>query len=163
MFVIVELEVMQMNTMYVLKDLMDITQLSERTLRRYLEQGLLQGTKVGGSWRFSEDDVKRFIDSQKFSKEIATQASDDVKRFIRREYDTDTHRGRGCVILDFNEPDDVLFKEIRDVVMKTSTKFKGFKMKMFPEENYVRVVLIGGFDYIEHVTNALTSLKKAKK
>ena len=161
MFVIVEFEVMQMNTMYVLKDLMDITQLSERTLRRYLEQGLLQGTKVGGSWRFSEDDVKRFIDSQKFSKEIATQASDDVKRFIRREYDTDTHRG--CVILDFNEPDDALLKEIREIVMKTSMQFKGFKMKMFPEENYVRVVLIGGFDYIEHVTNALTNLKKAKK
>ena len=161
MFVILGLEVMQMNTMYVLKDLIEMTQLSERTLRRYLEQGLLQGTKVGGSWRFSEDDVKRFIDSQKFSKEIATQASDDVKRFIRREYETDAHRG--CVILDFNEPDDALFKEIREVVMKTSTMFKGFKMKMFPEENYLRVVLIGGFDYIEYVTNALTNLKKAKK
>lgn len=144
--------------MKTLKELIEETQLSERTLRRYLQQGLLEGTKVGGSWRFSEQQIKAFFDTQSFNKNLAKQAGEEVKQFIRREYDSDQERG--CVILDFNDVDDELFNAIRHVVMETSTQFEGFKMRLFPEGNYIRVVLIGGFDYLEHVTNALTALKK---
>ncbi len=148
-----------MKTMYTLNDIINLTKLSERTLRRYLEQGLLKGHKLGGIWRFTEQDLKRFFDNQSFNQTISRQASEEVKQFIRREYNAN-EEGKGCVILDFNAPDQYQFNEIRRIVTETSTKYKGFSMKLYPEGDYTRVVLIGGFDYLNDVTNALTSIKK---
>jgi len=49
---------------------MAISALSERTVRRHLKAGLLKGKKIGGIWRFSEEDVMHYIneDSTKKSK-----------------------------------------------------------------------------------------------
>ena len=146
--------------MHTLKDVMELTKLSERTLRRYLNSGMLKGIKVGGSWRFSEENLKSFFNEQDFSKEIARQASEEVKKFIRHEYD-ETDEARGCAILDFHNINDSTLSEIRRIVMETAKHHKNMKMKLHPEGDYVRVVLIGYLDYITEVTNALNEVRKA--
>lgn len=56
--------------MYDLKQVMLMSALSERTVRRHLKEGLLKGKKIGGIWRFTESDVINYIneDSTKQSK-----------------------------------------------------------------------------------------------
>lgn len=44
--------------MYSLKDISNMTQLTTRTLQNHLKDGLLKGTKIGRSWRFSQEDLK---------------------------------------------------------------------------------------------------------
>lgn len=43
--------------MYNLKEVMKMSKMGERTLRRYLKEGILEGSKIGGVWRFSEKQI----------------------------------------------------------------------------------------------------------
>ena len=53
---------------------MEMFSLSERTVRRHLQEGILQGTKVGGSWRFSDEDLRQYLDSKTMRKSIQKTA-----------------------------------------------------------------------------------------
>ncbi|MEC9485365.1 MAG: helix-turn-helix domain-containing protein [Candidatus Izemoplasma sp.] len=64
-----------MKPYYTLKDIMEITRLSERTIRRYLKQGKLNGDKIGKEWRFQEEDVKQLFDNIDFSSQISSLAN----------------------------------------------------------------------------------------
>jgi hypothetical protein len=66
--------------MFRLKDLMMMFDIPERTIRRHIKIGLLKGKKVGGSWRFSEEDIRRYLDN---SKSIASTK----KRFLAKVND----------------------------------------------------------------------------
>lgn len=47
--------------MYTLKNIMDMLNIPERTIRRHMKLGLLKGEKVGGTWRFSEHDIHQYF------------------------------------------------------------------------------------------------------
>lgn len=51
-----------------LKDIMEMLSIPERTIRRHINMGLLKGEKVGGTWRFSEDDLFRYFSDQTVQK-----------------------------------------------------------------------------------------------
>ena len=53
---------------YNLNDLSLMTGLSTRTLRNYLNQGLLMGEKENGVWQFSAEELDRFF-AEPFVKE----------------------------------------------------------------------------------------------
>jgi len=50
---------------YKISDLMTMFNLSERTIRRHLREGILKGKKIGGSWRFDEKDISEYLDNPK--------------------------------------------------------------------------------------------------
>ena len=50
-----------MEKLYTIEDLAAFTGLSDRTLRSYLKDGRLTGTKEEGAWRFSPEDVGRLL------------------------------------------------------------------------------------------------------
>ncbi len=141
---------------YTLQDLMTMTQLSERTLRRYLKSGYLQGKKIGGTWRFSEADLKHFFNEQSLMNDLAAQAGREVQSFLKHNYDHDDDRV--CAIFDFNQPSETKLEKIKHIVMERTKKHKDFNMKMHPEGNYVRVVLIGSIAFIDDMTQAFSDL-----
>lgn len=47
--------------MYTLKNIMEMLNIPERTIRRHIKLGLLKGDKVGGTWRFSEHDIHQYF------------------------------------------------------------------------------------------------------
>ena len=49
---------------HTLKDLEKILGVKERTLFRYMQKGWLNGSKRG-KWRFTEKDIKEFLESGK--------------------------------------------------------------------------------------------------
>ena len=50
-----------MEKMYTIEDLAAFTGLTGRTLRSYLKDGRLSGTKEEGAWRFSSEDLGRLL------------------------------------------------------------------------------------------------------
>ncbi len=46
--------------MLTLKDLASMTNMTPRTIQNYLAKGLLKGIKVGGQWRFTEEQIEAF-------------------------------------------------------------------------------------------------------
>lgn len=48
-----------------LKEVADYLKLAEKTAYRLAADGKLPGFKVGGSWRFKQSDIARWIEEQK--------------------------------------------------------------------------------------------------
>ena len=48
-----------------LKEVAQYLKLAEKTAYRLASEGKLPGFKVGGSWRFKEDDIDTWIEQQK--------------------------------------------------------------------------------------------------
>ncbi|MCM8857915.1 MAG: helix-turn-helix domain-containing protein [Candidatus Thiodiazotropha sp.] len=48
-----------------IKQVANYLQLAEKTAYRLAAEGKLPGFKVGGSWRFKQEDIERWIEEQK--------------------------------------------------------------------------------------------------
>ena len=82
---------------YNLNEIALMTGFSTRTLRNYLNQGLLKGEKVNGAWQFTAEQVERFF-AEPFVKEgLRIKRSGIVFDFLA---DRAKKAGRACVILD---------------------------------------------------------------
>ena len=53
------------NEILTLKEVADYLKLAEKTAYRLAAKGKLPGFKVGGSWRFKQQDVAAWIEEQK--------------------------------------------------------------------------------------------------
>ena len=53
-----------MEKLYTTTELMEILQVSRRTLYRYFSIGMLQGTKVGSQWRCSQTQLDTFLNNK---------------------------------------------------------------------------------------------------
>ena len=90
---------------YTLNEIATFTGLTTRTLRNYLQMGLLTGEKVDGVWRFSEEQLWAFLDNPAVQQGMHAKQNAIVSDFLlmggRKE-------NRTCVILDLcAEWDDV--------------------------------------------------------
>ena len=86
-----------MDGRYNLNDLAMMTGFTTRTLRNYMNQGLLGGEKINGVWQFTAEDVEKFF-AEPFVKEgIRIKRSGVVFDFLA---DRRRKNGRTCVILD---------------------------------------------------------------
>ena len=51
-------------------EVIEILQISRATFQNYLKSGKLHGTKIGGSWRFTKDDIYNFTNSLKSGSDV---------------------------------------------------------------------------------------------
>jgi hypothetical protein len=83
---------------YTLNNIATMTGLTTRTLRNYLQMGLLIGEKVDGVWRFSEEQLYAFMDNPTVRQGMHAKQNAIVTDFLlmggRKE-------NRTCVILDY--------------------------------------------------------------
>lgn len=56
-----------------LKEVAEYLKLAEKTAYRLAAEGKLPGFKVGGSWRFKQQDVATWIEDQKIHQKISKQ------------------------------------------------------------------------------------------
>ncbi len=68
--------------LYSVEDLAKITYLSTRTIRNYLRDGLLTGRKIGGQWRFAEEDIEKFLTQGKVRSDMASEQRQQVLDFM---------------------------------------------------------------------------------
>lgn len=57
-----------MDRPYALADVAMMTGITERTLRKHVASGALRGEKIGGKWRYAEQELGRFLDSPEIKK-----------------------------------------------------------------------------------------------
>ena len=86
-----------MDRNYNLNEIALMTGFSTRTLRNYLNQGLLKGEKVDGAWQFTAEEIDRFF-AEPFVKEgLRIKRNAIVFDFLA---DRSKQAKRACVILD---------------------------------------------------------------
>lgn len=54
-------EKIQSLQLYSLKEVAQLLDVTERTLHNYIKAGKLKGQKIGGRWKVSEENLKRFV------------------------------------------------------------------------------------------------------
>jgi hypothetical protein len=86
-----------MEKTYTLNDIAMMTGFTDRTLRTYLKQGLLEGEKISGTWQFSAEAVDAFF-AQPYVKEgLRIKHSSAVFDFLA---DRKKKTARSCAVLD---------------------------------------------------------------
>lgn len=68
--------------MYRLKELMKMFDIPERTIRRHLKTGLLRGTKLGGLWIFSDEDVKNYLNLSSVKQAVRRNFNSKVQAYL---------------------------------------------------------------------------------
>ena len=86
-----------MDRTYSLNDLAEMTGFTTRTLRNYLNQGLLKGEKQNGVWQFTAEDIDRFFREPFVKEGLRIKRSSQVFDFMAERKRKDA---RTCVILD---------------------------------------------------------------
>lgn len=68
---------------YDINEISTMTAMTTRTLRTYLKQGILTGTKENGKWMFSEQDIRKFFDSDYVKQGLQIKNHAIVADFVR--------------------------------------------------------------------------------
>lgn len=79
---------------YTVADVAQVTGLTDRTIRNYLKDGTLMGSKIGVQWRFTEDEVRKLFMKQTPGNVSPAQL---VKSFMSGEGSVE----RGIALFDF--------------------------------------------------------------
>lgn len=56
---------------YTANEVCELLKITKRTLYRYLEDGSISGFRAGRQYRFTEDDIKTFIDTRRGTRKQA--------------------------------------------------------------------------------------------
>jgi len=51
-------------TLYTLTELESVLGVTHRTLQQYIKDGRIKGVKIGGKWKVSEENLKKFINGE---------------------------------------------------------------------------------------------------
>lgn len=54
-----------MEKLYTVNDVAEYLNLTTRTIQNYIKRGTLAGSKVGKGWRFTEQDIKDYLELTK--------------------------------------------------------------------------------------------------
>ena len=127
-----------MEKLFTVEDIAQMTSMTTRTIRNYLKEGTLAGRKIGGQWRFTEEDIKKFMDSGNVSNEIAEKNKQDVVDFIDGVNTDYTGEIQVCSIVD-------LYHEA-SVVKEKLDKLLEFINSGGNDSDYMRFA----YDYIEN-------------
>lgn len=92
-----------MDKTYHLNELAMMTGFTTRTLRNYLNQGLLHGEKIDGMWQFGAEEVDRFFKEPFVREGLRIKRNAAVFDFLA---DTAKKVNRACVILDLPVSDE---------------------------------------------------------
>ena len=86
-----------MDKKYNLNDLALMTGFTTRTLRNYLNQGILNGEKANGMWQFTAEEIERFFQEPFVKEGLRIKRSSAVFDFLA---DRNKKQERSCMILD---------------------------------------------------------------
>lgn len=74
-----------MKELLTIEDLARMTGLSERTIRNYLAGGQLEGEKVDGAWRFTEEQFGTFLGQDMVRQSVRAKANGKIYDFLLTE------------------------------------------------------------------------------
>lgn len=151
---------MEFNKLYTVEDIAMITGLTTRTIRTYLKSGRLKGKKVGGQWRFTEEDINSLFLDKEVSDKISNNNSKVVNDFLTNE----TSENLICSVLDYNFSTENEAKVLADDICQFINKYNGdsklhFSYQYIKEWKKARFIVTGDIDIIGKVIDYLRNKK----
>ncbi|MCD7752847.1 MAG: helix-turn-helix domain-containing protein [Lachnospiraceae bacterium] len=91
-----------MNEFYTVKEIALMSGLTERTIRHYIQTGILKGSKADGIWKFTPEEVDAFFAHPSVFPGILSKRNGVVSDFL---VNRSTSQNRICAILDLPKED----------------------------------------------------------
>ena len=125
---------------YSINDLSMITGLTTRTIRNYLNLGVMKGEKIDGNWSFTEEDVEEMMKNDYVKQAMSTKRNAIVYDFMA---DMKKKDSRMCVILDLAEDAKGSMEVSRTFCDFINENSNDIRFNMFSEGGNIRVILSG--------------------
>lgn len=136
---------------------------SQKTIRRYINNGKVSAQKVGGIWRIFEESIQDYVSSCPTNK---SASKDDFCVFMDSEYFESDDLLQVCTIIDYyvDEKQAVnLVKDIMEVVVNESlnSKTSRFNYIFDDTEHKMRLVFWGVPSYVEKVIKVVKPYERS--
>ncbi len=138
--------------MYKLKDLMNMLGVSERTIRRHLKNNVIKGTKIGGVWRFSDEQLKEYFDNENTKTELMMSGKREVIDFLNESRNIENKNS--CLIVDIKELSMIRKNQI---VMFSNKLTKPFELKYYQKNDYHRFMIVGDKNDVSKFLNFINN------
>ncbi len=125
--------------MYKISDLTTMLDLSERTVRRHLQNGILYGSKVKGRWNFSDDDISNYLNSNELKEITKLKIIKNYSDFSKGHFSIDTASMASVNLNDISESD------LRGLTMKLCTNEEVFDFKCIKVSGHHHLTFYGSF------------------
>lgn len=128
---------------YSLQDLSEITGLTDRTLRNYLREGILQGEKIAGKWQFTPENFQDFWRENKAQKAIQAEAYATVYDFLLQDCKTESCV---CTIIDEVLPagfEPTAVKCFSDMASAIQEQGETLRFKLLMKRKNLRIIVAG--------------------
>jgi excisionase family DNA binding protein len=136
-----------MEKLYTVDDIAKMTMMTSRTIRTYIKDGILKGKKIGGQWRFTEEDVKSFMDNGAYKVEHFSNLKQDIVDFIDGVNDFVKGEIQACTIVDLYQEKDVVADKQEKLMAfisshaDTPNNWMSFSSEYIESESKTRIVI----------------------
>lgn len=103
---------------YTVDDISRMKMLSKTTIRNYIREGILKGSKIKGQWLFCADDIENMYDNKTLKSLEENEYRQDVIDFIDGVNTNVTGVIQVCSIVDYYCDDTDMAKELCDIICK---------------------------------------------
>lgn len=126
--------------MYRLQEIMEMLSIPERTIRRHLKEGLLKGEKVGGTWRFTEQNLYEYLDNPTIR--LNTKKTS-LKETVN--YMNGFKKGQNDIVIILNRK---LYGEsqAKDIAIMVSESVNPYYFTIVPVQRNYLITFIGNYD-----------------
>ena len=129
---------------YTINEIAKMTGFTTRSLRNYIQDGLLNGEKIDGIWQFTAADFEEFIKDPNVAPGIKTKNNHVVFDFL---YDEGKTENQICSILDLSMSAAEM-KEFNEYFCGTMENCSRAQYKMEFHEKKMRAIISGPEDFV---------------
>ena len=91
---------MTLEKFYSVEEVAEMTAVTTRTIRNYLRKGILTGTKIGGQWRFRQEDIMHMFNQENSVSDFRENSSRIVRDFLDEQYTPFSESVSVCTVAD---------------------------------------------------------------
>jgi len=93
-----------MEKFYTVDDIAKIAMVTARTVRNYLKDGLLTGRKIGGQWRFTDEDLNKFFERGEILDVVRAENRQEILDFLDGNFAEYSGEVQICCVIDIYRP-----------------------------------------------------------
>jgi len=147
---------MEMEKLFTVEDIANMTSLTTRTIRNYLKDGILKGRKIGGQWRFTEEDIKNFMDNGTYGEDFKNKTRQDLLDFIDgvNTFADNIGEIQTCSIIDLYQEDEIVKVKTDKLIEfinshnETKGNWMSFSWTKIESESKHRVIIFARPQYL---------------
>lgn len=91
---------MALEKLYSVEEIAEMTSVTTRTIRNYLRSGILKGTKIGGQWRFRQEDVTNMLNQENLLSDVRETSKRIVRDFLDEQHPPFAESVSVCTVAD---------------------------------------------------------------